>query len=439
VKVLIVGGGGREHALAWKIQQSPRVTKIYCAPGNAGIARMATCIPIAADDVLGLRAFAQEDRIDFTIVGPEAPLAAGIVDAFRQSNLLIFGPTKAAARVESSKSFSKELMRRLRIPTAEAKSFSALGPALKYLEQREAPIVVKADGLAQGKGVVVAGTRVEARDALVAMLEEKAFGDAGARVVIEDFLNGDELTVMAFTDGKTIIPMLAAQDYKRLGNGDTGPNTGGMGACAPGLLSMPSLVEQVRRSVLERMIEGLSKMGSPFQGVIYAGLMIVAGEPRVLEFNARMGDPETQVVLPLLKTDLMDLLMAVTEHRLDEAIIEWHPAAAVCVVMAAPGYPGAVIKGTPIHGLDTVAESDKLLVFHGGTLEDRKDGGIVTAGGRVLGVTGVGKDHAAARLKAYATVESIQFEGMQWRSDIGVGTLPSSGFTRSIDRPGGMV
>jgi phosphoribosylamine---glycine ligase len=432
MKILIIGGGGREHALTWKINRSPRVAKIYCAPGNAGIARLAECVPIAAEDILGLRAFAQERRIDFTIVGPEAPLAAGIVDAFRDSNLLIFGPHKAAALIESSKSFSKELMHRVRIPTADAKTFTALGPALEYLEQRETPIVVKADGLAQGKGVVVARSRAEAREAVVAMLEEKAFGDAGARIVIEEFLRGDEVTVMAFTDGKTILPMIAAQDHKRLGNADTGPNTGGMGACAPASLATPAFVEQVRRVVLERVVEGLSRVGSPFQGVIYAGLMVVEGEPRVLEFNARMGDPETQVVLPLLKTDLLDLLLAVVEHRLEEVTIEWQPAAAVCVIMAARGYPGAVMKGAPIHGLSGIPQSDSLLIFHGGTLKDPNDGRIVTAGGRVLGVTGIGKDFGEARRRAYDGVESIQFDGMQWRSDIGVRTPASSGFEQSI-------
>ena len=432
MKVLVIGGGGREHALAWKISQSPRVTKIYCAPGNAGIACLAECVPIAADDVLGLRAFVQEHHIDFTIVGPEAPLAAGIVDAFRESNQLIFGPHKAAARIESSKSFSKELMRRIGIPTAEAKSFTALGPALKYLERRETPIVVKADGLAQGKGVVVARSRVEARDAVVAMLEQKAFGEAGARIVIEEFLNGDEITVMAFTDGKTIIPMIAVQDHKRLKNGDTGPNTGGMGACAPAPLPTSSFVERVRRLVLERIVEGLSRLGSPFQGVLYAGLMIVAGEPRVLEFNARLGDPETQVVLPLLKTDLMDLLLAVAEHRLEQVDVEWRPAAAVCVIMAAGGYPGVVMKGAPIDGLSSLPQGDSLLVFHGGTLKDPKDGRIVTAGGRVLGVTGVGKDIADARRRAYAGVDGIRFDGMQWRADIGARAAASSGFEQRI-------
>ena len=452
MKVLIVGGGGREHAIAWKIAQSPQVQKLFCAPGNAGIARVAECIPVAAEDISGLRAFVQEQHVTLTVVGPEAPLAAGIVDEFRKHRLLIFGPHKAAARVESSKAFSKELMVRLRIPTAEAGSFTALGPALDYLERRETPIVIKADGLAQGKGVVVAGSRVEAREAATAMLEGKAFGEAGARIVIEEFLDGEEMTVMAFTDGKSVVPMLPAQDHKRLKDGDTGPNTGGMGAYAPAPLGTPQFINQVRRTILEPAVEGMAQLGSPFQGVLYAGLMVVAGQPKVLEFNARMGDPETQVVLPLLKSDLVDLLMAVVGHRLDQSAVQWHPHAAVCIVLAAEGYPGAVTKGAQIHGLDETDQgsTDDLMVFHGGTelqsagsSEVGAGGGlpsgapsrlvgageglpsgapsrlIVTAGGRVLGVTGMGKDFAAARARAYAGVKQIRFAGMQYRHDIG--------------------
>jgi phosphoribosylamine---glycine ligase len=323
MKILIVGSGGREHALAWKIAQSPAVTKLYCAPGNAGISAIAECVPLAADDVSGLQAFAEEHRVELTVVGPEASLAAGIVDSFRRRKLRIFGPHKAAARIESSKTFSKDLMVRLRIPTAEAKSFTAVADALNYLERRDVPIVVKADGLAQGKGVVIAHTRDEARDAVTAMLEGKAFGEAGARVVIEQYVDGEEMTVMAFTDGKTVMPMIPAQDHKRLCTGDTGPNTGGMGAYAPAPIGTGTLLDQVRRNILEPAVEGLSQLGSPFQGVLYAGLMVSGGEPRVLEFNARLGDPETQVVFPLLKSDLVELMMAVTEHRLDQATIEW--------------------------------------------------------------------------------------------------------------------
>ncbi len=416
MKVLVVGGGGREHALAWKLARSPRVTKLYCAPGNPGIARVAECLPIAADNLTALRDAVKANRVDLTVVGPEAPLAAGIVDAFRRDKLLIFGPHQAAARIEASKSFSKDLMVRLKIPTAEAQTFTALAPALEYLDRRDAPIVVKADGLAQGKGVVVAATRAEAHDAVRDMLEGKAFGEAGARVVIEEFLDGEELTVMAFTDGKTVVPMAPAQDHKRVGDGDTGPNTGGMGAYAPAPIGTRELVDRVRRTILEPVVEGLSRIGSPFHGVLYAGLMMVRGEPKVLEFNARMGDPETQVVLPLLKTDVADVLTAVAEHRLDRLVVEWHDRAAVCVVLAASGYPGAPVKGTPISGLAELEQQDDLVVFQAGTAAG--SGGIVTAGGRVLGVTGMGETLAAARDRAYAGVRRISFDGMHYRSDI---------------------
>jgi phosphoribosylamine--glycine ligase len=420
MNILIVGSGGREHALAWKVAQSPAVRKLYCAPGNAGIGAIAECVPVAADDVTGLQTFAEQHRVDLTVVGPEASLAAGIVDSFRLRKLRIFGPHKASARIESSKTFSKDLMVRLRIPTAEARSFTTVAGALDYLERRDVPIVVKADGLAQGKGVVIAHTRDEARDAVTAMLEGKAFGEAGARVVIEQYVDGEEMTVMAFTDGKTVIPMIPAQDHKRLGDGDTGPNTGGMGAYAPAPIGTAKLLEQVRRSILEPAVEGLSQLGSPFQGVLYAGLMISGGEPRVLEFNARFGDPETQVVLPLLKTDLVELMMAVTEHRLDQAAIEWHPQVAVCVVLTAKGYPGEIQKGVRIEGLKQQANNDGLLIFHAGTATGAAaQEAIVTAGGRVLGVTGVGDDFGLARAKAYAAVKEIRFEGMQYRTDIG--------------------
>jgi phosphoribosylamine--glycine ligase len=421
MKILVVGGGAREHALVWKISRSPLVTKIYCAPGNAGIATLAECLPLLSDDIAGLRSFAHENRIDLTVVGPEAPLAAGIVDEFRKLKLQILGPHKAAARIEASKAFSKDLMVRLRIPTAEARTFTAVGPALEYLERRDAPIVVKADGLAQGKGVVVAATRAEARQAVTAMLAEKAFGDAGTRVVIEDFLDGEELTVMAFTDGKTVLPLAPAQDHKRVGDGDRGPNTGGMGAYAPAPIGSRELVDRVRRTILEPVVEGLSQMGSPFHGVLYAGVMVVGGEPKVLEFNARMGDPETQVVLPLLKTDLVEVLMAVVEHRLDQLAVEWHPSSAVCVVLAAPGYPGSYTKGAAIAGLSELEGQEDIIVFHAGTVSSPQ--GILTAGGRVLGVTGVGKNLAEARERAYTGVRHLRFEGMHFRQDIGARAL----------------
>ena len=435
MKVLIVGGGGREHALAWKLAKSPLVTKLYCAPGNAGIAQVAECVPLMATDLAGLRAFAQAHQIALTVVGPEAPLAIGIVDEFRTAKLPIVGPFRAAARIEASKAFAKDLMGRLRIPTAEAKTFTAIGPALAYLEQREIPIVVKADGLAQGKGVIVATSRAEAHQAVSAMLEEKAFGEAGARVVIEDFLDGEELTVMAVTDGKTVIPLVPAQDHKRVGDGETGPNTGGMGAYAPAPIGTPTLMDRVRRTILEPIVEGLSQAGSPFEGLLYAGLMVVRGEPKVLEFNARLGDPEAQVVLPLLKTDLMEVLLAVSEHRLDRLMVEWHARAAVCVVLTSAGYPGAYATGARIAGFPETDGQDDLVVFHAGTASS--SGGVVTAGGRVLGVTGLGDDLVAARDRAYAGVRQIRFDGMHYRTDIGARALSDRAAPCPTSKPKG--
>jgi phosphoribosylamine--glycine ligase len=416
VKILVVGGGGREHALAWKLAQSPRVAKLYCAPGNAGIEQLASCVPIQADDIAGLKAFVVSERIDLTVVGPEAPLAAGIADEFRKARLKIFGPTRAAAQLESSKTFSKELMARHRIPTAASRSFTDLEPALEYLDRQHAPIVVKADGLAQGKGVVVATTLEQARQALVDMLEKKAFGRSGSRVVIEEFLDGEELTIMAFTDGKTVVPMLPAQDHKRVGDGNTGPNTGGMGAFAPAPLGSETLRAAVFQQVLRPVVDAMSKSGSPFAGVLYAGLMIVEGKPYVLEFNARFGDPETEVVLPLLKTDLVDVVEAVVEHRLDELTVEWHDRSAVCVVMTSGGYPGSYRTGLPIAGLPEKVLSNDVLVYHAGTKRQGRD--VVTAGGRVLGVTGVGAHLSEAAQRAYDTVRTISFSGCHYRSDI---------------------
>jgi phosphoribosylamine---glycine ligase len=415
VRILIVGSGGREHAMVWALAQSPRKPTLYCAPGNAGIESLATCVPIKSDDIAGLKAFVQSEKIDLTVVGPEAPLALGIVDEFRKSKLKIFGPTKAAARIEASKVFSKEIMASAKILTATAQSFDRVASALAYLDRHEFPVVVKADGLAQGKGVVVATTQEEARQAVRDSMEHAVFGQAGQRVLIEQFLDGEELTIMAFTDGRTVVPMLPAQDHKRLGESDTGPNTGGMGAYCPAPLGTMTLREQVTRQVLYPAVEALSRMGCPFQGVLYAGLMVVKGTPYVLEFNARMGDPETQVVLPLLKTDLLDVIEAVVEHRLDQLTVNWHDATAVCVVMTSGGYPGAYQSGYPIQGLPTPTD-EKTLVFHAGT---RRTGAeVVTAGGRVLGITGRGNTLADAQEEAYRVTRSITFEGSHYRTDI---------------------
>ena len=403
--------------LVWKLSQSSRVSSLYCAPGNAGISEIAQCVPIKVDDIAELKRFALDHEIDLTVVGPELPLTLGIADEFRGAKLRIFGPTRNAARIESSKSFAKELMVRCKIPTAMAQTFDRLDQALRYLESHPVPLVVKADGLAQGKGVIVAQTQDEAKAAVTAMLGDRQFGEAGTRVVIEDFIEGEELTVMAFADGRTVVPMVAAQDHKRIGEGDTGPNTGGMGAYAPTPLITDNLRLRVLRDVMYPAVEGLSRMGSPFYGVLYAGLMITKdGQPYVLEFNARFGDPETQVVLPLLKTDFVDVLEAVAEHRLDQVHVDWHQQAAVCVVVASGGYPGSYDKGLSITGLSQSRADNNVVVFHAGT---RKAGEhYVTDGGRVLGVTGLGSDLRMARTHAYQAIDSITFEGQYYRRDI---------------------
>jgi len=415
VKILVVGSGGREHAMVWKLAQSSRMPTLYCAPGNAGIESLATCVPVKADDIAGLKTFVQSEKIDLTVVGPEAPLALGIVDEFRKSKLKIFGPTKGAARIEASKVFSKEIMASAKILTATAQSFDQIAPALTYVALHELPVVVKADGLAQGKGVVVATTREEAEQAVRFSMEHAMFGQAGRRVLIEQFLDGEELTIMAFTDGRTVVPMLPAQDHKRVRNGDAGPNTGGMGAYCPAPLGTTALREQVTRQVLYPAVEALSRMGCPFQGVLYAGLMVVKGAPYVLEFNARMGDPETQVVLPLLKTDLLAVIEAVLEHRLDQLTVEWHDETAVCVVMTSGGYPGTYQTDRPIHGLPTSTDGTAM-VFHAGTARIGTE--VVTAGGRVLGITGRGKTLADAQAEAYRVTKSIAFDGAHYRTDI---------------------
>ena len=409
----------------WKLSQSPRVSELFCAPGNAGISQIADNVPIKVDDLPELLRFATDHQIDLTVVGPELPLSLGIADEFRRAKLRIFGPTRNASRIESSKTFSKELMMRCKIPTAKAQTFDHVTPALQYLESHPTPVVVKADGLAQGKGVVVASTREEAQAAVMAMLGDRQFGEAGARVVIEEFLDGEELTVMAFADGRTVVPMVAAQDHKRIGEGDTGPNTGGMGAYTPTPLMTDNLRLRVLRDVLYPAVEGLSRMGSPFYGVLYAGLMIGRdGQPSVLEFNARFGDPETQVVLPLLKTDLVDVLEAVAEHRLDQLHVEWNQDAAVCVVMTSEGYPGSYKNGVPIAGLSKPPREQDVVVFHAGT--EKSGGNYVTNGGRVLGVTGLGPDLRTARTHAYEAINSISFDGCYVRRDIAQRAIPAA-------------
>ena len=415
MKLLVIGNGGREHALVWKLAQSPRVSKIYCAPGNAGIAELAECVPIKVDDLSALQTFAKDNDITLTIVGPELPLSMGIADEFRKAKLRIFGPTRNAARIESSKSFAKELMVREKIPTPASRTFDQLDAALVWLETCDMPIVVKADGLAQGKGVIICTTKIEAQEAVTSMLSYQRFGEAGARVVLEEFLEGEEVTVMAFADGRTVIPMIPAQDHKRIGEGDTGPNTGGMGAYAPAPLASPELQRRILEEVLQPAVIGLSRAGSPFYGVLYAGLMIKDGKPYTLEFNARFGDPETQVVLPLLQTDLLDIIEAVIEHRLDQIQVEWKEQSAVCVVLTSEGYPGSYPTGLPIAGLPE-HPSESVVIFHAGTA--RKNQMTVTNGGRVLGVTALADTIRTAQKEAYAAVSPIQFEGQYFRSDI---------------------
>ena len=424
VKILVVGSGGREHAMVWTLAHSPRRPQLFCAPGNAGIASLATCVSIKADDLAGLMAFVQREGIDLTVVGPEVPLALGIVDEFRKAKLKIFGPTKNAARLEASKIFSKDIMAKAGIRTARARAFDQPAEALAYVEQHELPVVIKADGLAQGKGVLIAGTREEARHAIVDSMERAVFGAAGKQVLIEQYLQGDELTVMAFTDGRTVVPMLPAQDHKRIGDGDTGLNTGGMGAYCPAPLGTPGLRDVVTREILQPTVDVMSRLGSPFQGVLYAGLMVVEGVPYVLEFNARMGDPETQVVLPLLRTDFLDVVEAVVEHRLDQLPVEWHDGHAVCVVMTSAGYPGPYDVGEPIRGLDSL-DPRGAMVFHAGTAKHGQD--IVTAGGRVLGITGRGNSLAEAQAAAYRTAKQIAFKGCHYRHDIAYRALAPRG------------
>jgi len=420
VKVLVIGGGGREHALAWKLAQSPRVAKVFVAPGNAGTARELDLTNVAIADIPGLVAFAKGENVALTIVGPEAPLAAGVVDAFRAEGLRIFGPTRAAAQLESSKDYAKAFMARHGIPTAEYKTFTVAADAHAYVDGRGAPIVVKADGLAAGKGVVVAATREEAHDAIDAMLVGGAHGSAGARVVIEDFLAGEEASFIVMVDGRHVLPLASSQDHKRLGDGDTGPNTGGMGAYSPAPVVTPSMHARIMREVVTPTVEGMAADGIPYTGFLYAGVMIDAhGVPKVLEFNCRLGDPETQPIMVRLKSDLVDLALAAVNGTLDRVEAEWDRRAGLGVVLAAAGYPDAPQSGAVIHGCDdvTAAMHPDAKVFHAGTAD--MDGQVVVSGGRVLCVTALGDSVRQAQRAAYDAVARIHFDGMQYRTDIG--------------------
>ncbi|WP_298039569.1 phosphoribosylamine--glycine ligase [uncultured Desulfuromonas sp.] len=417
MKVLVIGGGGREHALVWKIAQSPLVEKIYCAPGNPGIAELAECVGVAADDIDGLLALAQREGVDLTVVGPEVPLTLGVVDRFQEAGLEIFGPNAKAAQLEGSKSFSKDLMARYNIPTAAYGTFTDHAEAVAYIQDQGAPIVVKANGLAAGKGVVVAMTEEQAIQAVDEIMVDSVFGAAGSSVVIEEFMEGEEASFFAFTDGRNILPLASSQDHKRIFDNDEGPNTGGMGAYSPAPVVTEALTEEIVETVVRPTIAGMAQDGCPYVGILYVGLMIKDGKPRVVEYNARFGDPEAQPLLARMKSDVVPVLQACARGELTQTSLEWHDKAAVCVVMASGGYPASVDKGHEIRGLAEAAAIDDLIVFHAGTAE--KDGKIVNSGGRVLGVTGLGDTVASAIDKAYAGVEKICWEGVQFRKDIG--------------------
>ena len=417
MKILVIGSGGREHALVWKIAQSPLVEKVYCAPGNPGIGCIAENVPLKVDDLPGLLAFAKRAGIGLTVVGPELPLSLGIVDLFEEHGMKIFGARRNAALIEASKAFSKDIMKKYQVPTAFYEVFTEIDPAIAFIEQHGAPIVVKADGLAAGKGVVVAQSKEEAISAVKEMLSGNAFGDAGSRVVVEEFLRGEEASFLAFTDGKNIIPLASAQDHKAVFDGDKGPNTGGMGAYSPAPVVTPAIHEKAMNEVMRRTVDGMALEGRPYRGVLYAGLMIDGDSVKTLEFNARFGDPECQPLLMRMKSDLVPILLAVADGDISGMEIQWHDMAAVCVVMAAAGYPGDYPKGDLITGLDAAGKIDDLFVFHAGTGE--RDGGFVTTGGRVLGVTGRGTTVAAAIKKAYEGVAAIRWNGVQYRTDIG--------------------
>ncbi len=417
MKVLVIGSGGREHAFVWKIAQSPLVKKIYCAPGNAGMKGKATCVPIGAEDVDALLAFAVDNRIDLTVVGPEAPLASGVVDAFEARGLKIFGATAKAAEIESSKAFCKSLLERYGIPAAKGRTFTNPKQAEAYVRSVGAPIVVKADGLAAGKGVIVCQKEKEALDALKRIMVDKEFGDAGRKVVVEECLVGEEASFIAFTDGKTVLPLPSSQDHKPIFDDDKGPNTGGMGAYSPAPLVDRILHRRIMDEVMIPTVRAMAAEGRPYKGFLYAGLMIDRDRIRVLEFNGRLGDPEAQPLLMRLKSDLVPLMLAAVEGRLDQCRIEIDDRPAVCVVMAAGGYPGSYRKGLPISGLDKAARMKDVVVFHAGTAE--KDGQIVASGGRVLGVTAIGDGIPDAIRRAYRAVDKIRWDGEQHRSDIG--------------------
>jgi len=417
VKVLIVGSGGREHALAWKLSQSPALTRLYAAPGNPGIATVAACVPISAEAISDLVAFAERERIGLTVVGPEVPLALGIADAFEERKLPCFGPSRNAARIESSKAFAKDLMARHGVPTAHARSFTNPADATRHARSLGPPLVVKADGLAAGKGVTVCRDEASALEAIDQLMIKKIFGAAGETVVIEECLEGEEASFFALTDGRQILPLDAAQDHKAVFDGDRGPNTGGMGAYSPTPSVSGALADEVMEKIVNPTVKALAEAGHPYRGVLYAGLMLTANGPKALEFNARFGDPETQPLLLRIEDDLLPLLHATATGDSLPKSIRFSPKAAVCVVLASGGYPGEYATGKPISGVEAAQAIPGVVVFHAGTT--MRDGRLLTAGGRVLGVTALGRTIGSAIAQAYEAVSKIHFDGMHYRSDIG--------------------
>ncbi|NHN29769.1 phosphoribosylamine--glycine ligase [Paenibacillus agricola] len=413
MRILVIGGGGREHAICWALKKSPKVQELYCAPGNGGIAGVAECVPIQVNQFAEIAAFAISHAVDLVVIGPDDPLSEGIVDYLEAQQISVFGPRQNAAIIESSKVFSKHLFKKYNIPSAAYETFDNYEAALAYMRNQQIPIVIKADGLAAGKGVVIAQSMEEAEKALHDMMVVKIFGDSGNQVVIEEFMTGQEMSILSFVDGAVVRPMVAAQDHKTVFDNDLGPNTGGMGTYSPLPHIEQSIIDEAIETIIKPTAAAMVSEGRPFRGILFAGLMLTPQGPRTIEFNARFGDPETQVVLPRLKTDLLDIFLAAVDGTLEQIDIAWSDEAAVCVVLASEGYPGSYPKGLPIQGLDEVQDA---LVFHAGTA--LKDGAIVTNGGRVLGITALGSDIADARAKAYAAAERIQFQGKHSRTDI---------------------
>jgi len=416
MNVLLIGNGGREHAIAWKLAQSKILDKLYIAPGNPGTAKCGKNVPIGTTDIGKLVDFAKENKVELVVVGPEDPLAAGAVDIFEAAGIKAFGPSGAAAQLEADKAFSKIMMRSSAISTAEGRIFDKFSDAKAYIASRDEPVVIKAAGLAKGKGVFVCDDPADGILAAEKMMRDKIFGDAGSKIIVEDKLLGEEASILAFVDGKSIYVMESSQDHKAIGDGDSGPNTGGMGAYSPAPVVTDGLMDQITREILVPIVDGMNRNDTPYKGVLYAGVMVTAGGPRVLEFNVRFGDPETQPILMRLKSDLLQVMLAVCDGKLDEVTLEWDNRPAVCVVMAAGGYPGEYEKGKKITGLDDAEQIEDVVVFHAGTAE--KNGDIVTNGGRVLGVTAKGNSIADAKARAYMGVDKIKFEGAYCRRDI---------------------